>query len=197
MWIRCLQDLFCMILYSQKISQKIILSIKEVTMKKILLLLMAMFTFANCSFAENWVYTKVYDDFPVYTDIDSIKFNKNGVKCIQKMIDKTSGSYAKFYCTLNFDSNEFTMRGDLYNNHDIIVDSIPLSKTTIESYDNIFLVFLKTLYKYHKELLARNIVIVFEIIAILVLLMYIKRKQKDEKVVISEEKNNIEDQENN
>lgn len=199
MWISCLQDLFCMILYSQKLSQKIILLMKEVIMKKILLLLMVMFTFENCSFAENWVYTSTFEGCPVFTDIDSITFNKNGVNSIQKLIDEPSGAYVKYYCNLNIDSDEFTMRGDMYDKYGVIFDHV--KQTTVGAqYDRIVPALYKTLYKYHreyhKELVARNAIIAFEIIAILVLLMYIKRKQKDEKVVVSEEKDSVEETDN-
>lgn len=168
-------------------------------MKKILLLLMVMFTFENCSFAENWVYTSTFEGCPVFTDIDSITFNKNGVNSIQKLIDEPSGAYVKYYCNLNIDSDEFTMRGDMYDKYGVIFDHV--KQTTVGAqYDRIVPALYKTLYKYHreyhKELVARNAIIAFEIIAILVLLMYIKRKQKDEKVVVSEEKDSVEETDN-
>ena len=165
-------------------------------MKKILLLLMAMFTFANCSFAENWVLYETSKETLSYIDMDSFRVNKNCINYKHKIMMIPVGDYIIMDATFNVDSNELTLVSKIYDYHNVLTrdNIVPRNKVIDESPTTIL---LKKFYKNHKELLARNIVIVFEIIAILFLLMYIKKKQKEVKVVITEEKDNVEEHENN
>ena len=165
-------------------------------MKKILLLLMVMFTFANCSFAENWVEASASEGNYIYIDLDSIKFNKNSVNFVSKAIFNKLDFYFKYYMTLNVDSNECRYNAEVYNKYDVVIDNVK-DKLDNASNNTMTVVFLKTLYKHHKELLARNIIITIETILLMCFFVYWKRKQKKVKVVIPEEKDNVEEHENN
>ena len=148
-------------------------------MKKILLLLIVIFVFVNTSFAYMFsVCLEDTEEFNSTLYLDSIVFDKDCINYTYSIFCKNHGYRAEINANLHVNSNIIT-REIIIHKQNSMVDKIKMEP--IYADNKYYVVFLKTLYKHHKELLLRNIIISFETILLLSFSLYIiywKRKQK-------------------
>lgn len=148
-------------------------------MKKILLLLITMFTFANYSLAEKWIFI---DNDPAksvsfYLDIDSVVYDNGKINFKQKVEGSRNNFYCIFDSNFNFDTNSGTTTVTLYDKDGRVIVQKPEFTTeelySLSLYARAYLI-LKSYYSYilsgkTKDEWLLKIILILEMFLIFVL----------------------------
>lgn len=134
-------------------------------MKKFLLLLFALLTFAKCSFAENWVWVSYETvknmSFEASIDMDSIKIKNNIVEYDIRLIEpRTPNEHAIFHVIVDFDKNQCsTGTMDIFYGEKFVktIDISHTDKLTEKDFNTLLNVYLKSMCKHQNELIKRDL----------------------------------------
>ncbi|MBR3832139.1 MAG: hypothetical protein IKJ72_00695 [Mycoplasmataceae bacterium] len=166
-------------------------------MKKILLLLMVMFTFANYSLAENWVFVYETSQNVEYLDIDSINISKDEIVYTTKSLSKNKSGFVISSHHLDVIQNTIDTSDTVYDSKGILKDGRMHSATVSDSYKHFieyeYLNSKYSQYMYFKkkdniELLLK-ILILLESVLILFVFIFWKKFKKNKIEEVNLDKN--------